>query len=149
METLRSEYVKARKQYHCDYCGNVIEKGRTYHRSVHKFDNRMYVWRCHTECYELAGVIWDLVDPDEGTTADEFVDMLREVADHFVCPECPYHDNETEDCDCSLDMKCIEHIHAFFQEHELVREKPWVWRLVEKQKAEDMSKTLKENEVEK
>ena len=74
-------------------------------------------------------------------------ETTSEVADQFVCPECPYHDKETEDCDCSLDMKCIEHIHAFFQEHELVREKPWGWRLVEKQKAEDMSKTLKESEV--
>lgn len=131
--TITSEVRKARKRHCCDYCGNYIEKGETYRHSINKADCGLYSWKSHEKCAELAGIIWDIVDPDEGMTADQFCDNLREVAYTFICPECPYRNAETDDCDCALRMKCIDHIYEFFQNYDLVMKEPYVWKCVKKE----------------
>ena len=134
METIWSGDVKARKQHRCYYCGNVIEKGEVYHKSKHKYDGSVYEWKCHCKCNDIASEIWDYVDPDNGMTDDDFCDNLRDIADTFICPECPYHDNDSDDCDCSLDMKCIDHIHQFFQKYRLVCRVPYCFKVEERTK---------------
>ncbi len=42
--------AKARKNYDCDYCGLVIEKGMRYTREVICSGRRMIVLRKHAEC---------------------------------------------------------------------------------------------------
>ena len=132
METFWRSEVRARKQHVCDYCGNVIEKGEVYSRSTHKGDAGFYEWKCHLKCRDISSEIWDIVDPDEGMTHEDFCEKLREVAGTFICPECPHYDKDADDCDCSLETKCINHIHEFFQKYELVQKEPYVWKISEK-----------------
>lgn len=66
-------------------------------------------------------------------TYEDFCDNLREVAATFICPECPYYDKDADDCDSSLDMKCIDHIYEFFQKYNLVMTEPYVWKCVPKE----------------
>ena len=121
METIRSNNYKARKEHRCNYCGHVIPKGDTYHRSTHVFDGRLYDWKCHLKCNDLSSEIWNFVDPDEGMTFEDFHDGLKEIADTFICPKCPNWDKEKDDCRKCLSMECIDHIHKFFQTHSLVQ----------------------------
>lgn len=136
METIKRETRKARKKHYCNFCGNDIQKGETYKHSTNKADCGIYTWKCHEKCSELACIIWDIVDPDEGMTHEDFCDKLREVAGTFICPECPYYDKDADDCDCSLEMKCIDHIYEFFQKYDLVMTEPYVWKCVEKKKGD-------------
>ena len=133
METLKRETRKARKKHYCNYCGNDIQKDETYIHSTNKADCGIYTWKSHEKCSELASIIWNIVDPDEGMTYEDFRDNLREVAYTFICPECPYRNAETDDCDCALRMKCIDHIYEFFQNFDLVMKDPYVWKCVKKE----------------
>ena len=130
MTTLTNKRVKARKEHICNFCGNKIPRGETYNYSTHVFDGQVYSWRSHAKCDDLCSAIWDFVDPDEGMTYELFCDNLREIADTFVCPECPYRDKEADDCDCSLEMKCIGVIHEFFEKYKLVQNVPGEFRAV-------------------
>ncbi len=133
MTTIKSEMRKASKDHVCNFCYNTIRKGEVYKHSTNKADCGIYTWKSHKKCAELCGIIWDLVDPDDGMTGDEFCDKLREVAGTFICPECPYYDKDADDCDCSLEMKCIDHIYEFFQKYNLVMTEPYVWKCVPKE----------------
>lgn len=54
MVTLRDEKRKANKQHKCNWCSQIIEKGKQYHNSAHVYDGMKYTWKAHLECMELA-----------------------------------------------------------------------------------------------
>lgn len=43
MEIIMRETRKARKKHHCNFCGNEIQKGETYNRSINKADCSIYI----------------------------------------------------------------------------------------------------------
>lgn len=130
MTTLTRKEVTARKRHRCGFCGHAIERGERYSFSTHAFDGRAYTWRSHLKCQELCDVIWDYVDPDDGGMGrDDFRDGLYDVACAFVCPGCPHYDADSDDCDCRLEMSCIDRIHGFFQKFRLVRTDMITWKI--------------------
>jgi len=136
LETICSHERTARRRHWCNYCGSPILSGETYHFSKLADDGRVWTWKSHLRCKELARLIWDYVDPDEGMSAEEFRDGLSSVAGAFVCPECPHRIKDTDDCYHPMGPDCLNHIHAFFQDHNLVMNRPWSWICVPKKKGE-------------
>ena len=68
----------ARKSHHCDYCGEIIEKGETYDYQKNIFDGIFYEWHIHLACSRVASAIWDYCDPDEGLSDQEFQDGCQD-----------------------------------------------------------------------
>ncbi len=119
-ELIERKNVKARKQYTCDYCGEIIKKGEVHDWQKNICDGTFYEWRCHLSCSRVASGIWDYVDPDEGMSDQEFMDGCQEVCQRFVCPDCPHWDKEYGDCDKD-ETYCIDRLDDFFQKYELYR----------------------------
>ena len=120
-EVIEHKDRKARKQYRCDYCGEIIEKGDVYSCYKGKYDGELYTWRSHLGCQRVADAIWDYADPDEGMDADLFMDTCHEVCQRFICPDCPKWNKECEDCEDD-EPYCIGRMDDFFKTHELYRE---------------------------
>ena len=119
-ELIERKNVKARKQYTCDYCGEIIEKGEEYSYQKNIFDGTFYEWHTHLVCSRVASVIWDYVDPDDGMSDQEFQDGCEEICRRFICPDCPNWNDEF--CDCELDESyCIDRMDEFFKTHELYK----------------------------
>lgn len=137
-EVLSNVTRKARKRHVCNFCGHPIEPGEKYNNQTNVFDGRAYTWKDHLECQDLCNEIWDFVDPDEGMDSDAFRSALRELSSTFVCKNCPHRTvrEGLEDCDEELSMKCIRHIHKFFKEFELVRDRscPYDFRVKRREK---------------
>lgn len=137
IETIARTTPKAVKTHWCDYCGSQIQKGETYRRSQNKYDGRLYVWKAHLHCTELAEAIWDFADPDEGMDECTFQDCVRQVMDELYCPEhCPRWDAD-DGCDKFDWCKCLRQFAEFMKTHELrhvktVADVYRVWKLVEK-----------------
>lgn len=70
MQIIRQEEVKAKKQYKCNYCCELIEVGERYNYAYIKYEGYTYPWRSHLHCIELASKLgWF----DEGpVTEDDF-----------------------------------------------------------------------------
>lgn len=49
-----SKTVRAKKEHRCDECGERIEKGEQYRRTVYKFEGEFSMDRCCTGCVEAA-----------------------------------------------------------------------------------------------
>lgn len=80
METIRHpKEVKAQKQYQCDYCRGVIERGTIYIKSTHKYDE-IYDWRSHPNCSEIASKLKMFDNHDEGVTGEDF---REHIADEY------------------------------------------------------------------
>jgi hypothetical protein len=71
---------KARKQYRCDWCNQIIYKGDIHQHSVLKFDDQIYSWRSHISCSKLIDVIdmFKEYDNGEGITDDDFQTTIEE-----------------------------------------------------------------------
>lgn len=122
METLEEKVRKANKQHTCDYCGGIIEKGEIYDWSKHKQDGRLYEWKSHKKCSFLCSVLWDLVDPDEGMTSDDFCYTLHDFCENFICPDCKKYDKDSYECEDD-NIFCVDKAYDFLQTHELYRDK--------------------------
>lgn len=138
MNVVSRKEVKARKDYHCDFCGCKIPKGERHDCSINKQDGELYTWRTHLHCQILCDKIWNYVDPDEGMTSDQFIDAVRELADTFYCPfHCAKFDKETRDCDDFDNDSCVKKFADFMKSRELllVRDpnRGLCWRLVVKE----------------
>lgn len=121
-ENLGTVVRKARKPHKCDWCGRNIEKGEQYEYQKFVFDGDIYDWKTHLACSRVASAIWDYVDPDEGMTAEEFMEGCQEVCQRFICPDCQKWNKEYEECDYD-ESYCIDKMDKFFQTHELYEDR--------------------------
>lgn len=70
--------TKARKQHHCDFCNEKILKGEKYTNSTHVCDGRIYDWKTHKYCGQIASRL-DMYDNcDEGVTMDDFMEIIND-----------------------------------------------------------------------
>ena len=68
--------VTARKSHVCNYCGCVIPVGEKYQISVLKYDGRIYAWKNHKRCAELASAL--NMEGEEGVTGEDFYEYITE-----------------------------------------------------------------------
>lgn len=121
VEKITDGMRKARKDYKCDLCGEIIKKGTTYHWQKDIYDGQFYEWREHKECSELASAIWNYADPDEGMDEELFRDSLSDVCQCFICPDCEHYE---DGFGCKKEEPyCIDRAYEFFKTHELYRDK--------------------------
>lgn len=75
-ETISESKPKARKDYRCMFCGNTIEKGKTYRKSVGKWEGELIEWKYCEFCDSfLINAYMDATGECEWTTDDgrEFI----------------------------------------------------------------------------
>lgn len=118
-ECLRMTERTARKAHYCDFCNGIISKGEKYNHGVYHNDI-FFEWKTHKRCDFIATELWDLADPDEGMSEEDFHDACSEFCHVFVCPDCPQFDKEYKECSKDADF-CLDRIHALLQTHRLVR----------------------------
>lgn len=72
MDILRDEMIKARKEHTCEFCGQKIKKGETYHSQVNT-SHEIYTFRTHKKCQEISLEL-DMYDDlnDEGLNDEGF-----------------------------------------------------------------------------
>ena len=75
MEVVSNKTVRARKPYHCDFCGGEIEKGTLYNLQFNKDGGDVWTNKEHPECLELASII-EFGDHD-GITEQLFCDAIQ------------------------------------------------------------------------
>ena len=83
MDTLKYPHrVKARKQYICDYCDKIIDKGEEHTVAVYK-DDYIYIWRNCDRCKPFADEAFDNknYDFDDGLGWQDFHDYM--YAEHY------------------------------------------------------------------
>ena len=112
-----SKYRIARKDHACSYCNGIIKKGEKYDWSKHIYDGELYEWKAHLDCTMVASEIWDLVDPYDGMTEEDFKEGCREFCDVFICPDCEKYEN---DCEVSF---CLSKIVEKLKTHKLERKR--------------------------
>lgn len=121
-EEICTQMRTARKEHICDYCGKKIMPGERYEHYTGKYDGQLYVWKAHELCTFVAQEVWEYADPDEGMSADDFVEACSDVCRCFVCPDCGKWDTGDEECE-SGDGYCLDKMAELFQTKELYREK--------------------------
>jgi hypothetical protein len=118
---------KARKPHACDYCGDVIQKGETYDYAKLKsgYSEGIYEWKSHGKCSFIASQLWSYIDPDDGMTQEDFEEGCRDFCWTFICPQCPYADNDEE---CKLDKRyCVDKIYNHLKTHDFRRVSKHGW----------------------
>jgi hypothetical protein len=78
MLQLREKDVKAIKEHKCNYCNRIVEKGEVYNNSTNVHDGRIYDWKGHLDCMELANELKMYDDCDEGVTSEDFMEYVNE-----------------------------------------------------------------------
>lgn len=121
MEVLSTVTRKARKRHVCDLCCQPIEKGERYECRTCKLDD-VYQWKTHLRCSKLCSEIWDIVDPDEGMTSDDFRDGIDEFfTPRFCAFHCPAYDPETGECRRDKSpYECTKKIAAYMKSRTIV-----------------------------
>jgi ribosomal protein L24E len=78
METLAyPKETKAIKVHICNFCSLKIPKGDTYVKSTHKYDGKVYDWKSHKHCTEIALRLKMHDHCDEGVTQDDFMETIH------------------------------------------------------------------------
>lgn len=108
LEFSSSTYPKARKEYKCDLCGEVIHKGEVYHRWSGKYDGDMFDNKYHPLCQRIINAYCEAVDEREYNHGS-ICDWLRDT----YCIDCEHYDYENGECDafplsCPLIRKHFE-----------------------------------------
>ena len=81
MPNLISETTpKARKGHRCDVCGMTIEAGTVYASQTCADDGRVYTWRQHPECAEIAREISDGGDAIASGDGENWLGAMGEEA---------------------------------------------------------------------
>ena len=79
METLLSpKLIKSVKNHSCNFCGEVIEKGKDYIKSTHVYECHVYDWKTHEHCANIASRLNMYEDFDEGLTQEGFMEIVNE-----------------------------------------------------------------------
>jgi len=75
METISITEPKARREYLCDLCEKVIEKGEKYLSQILK-DDVIYNWRTHIRCQNIADKLDMFYHCEEGLSTEAFQDNI-------------------------------------------------------------------------
>ncbi len=93
METLRNATeINAKKNHVCDLCREKIMAGSAYLKSTHVFDGRIYDFKSHGYCNELANKLKMYDSADEGLTGDAFMEIISETHDSMLIDTIPKKD---------------------------------------------------------
>lgn len=92
VELISVKEVKARKEHVCMFCGGNINKGEKYEYSTCKYDDRIYPWKTHLKCKDIAQEL-EMYDDGEGVDGQKFSDFINEYLSENMSEE------EWEDCD--------------------------------------------------
>ena len=138
-ELISECFRKARKPHTCDYCGELINPGETYHHSVCKYDD-IYTWNSHGCCDYIASALWDWLDPNDwGLDSDSFKEGCEDFCQRYVCKQCQLYDPMEMECSqnkCYCLNKIEETLHNFSL-HIVKDDKGWLqWKLIPKIKEE-------------
>lgn len=87
MITLKTKIVKARKNHTCNLCGGIIDKEEKYNCQTNVHDGRIYDFKTHVHCSELASEYNMYDDCDEGLTEDDFIEYMDELMPGDESPE--------------------------------------------------------------
>ena len=91
LEFYNSTYPKARKEYECDLCGQIIKKGEKYNRVCEKYDGDMFDLKYHQTCKKIIDSYCSAMDDNE-YDEDGISDWL--------------HDEYCLDCSCYEEDNC-------------------------------------------
>lgn len=91
LEFGNSTYPKARKEYKCDLCDQIIKKGEKYHRWCGKYDGDMFDDKYHQTCQKIISAYCDAMGDGEYDN-DSICDWL--------------HDEYCLDCRCYEEDNC-------------------------------------------
>ena len=69
---------KSRKDYHCDYCYELINKGTKYIHSVYSFDGDIYQFRTHIHCDKICDILNMHDTLDDGVSQSLFQECIIE-----------------------------------------------------------------------
>ena len=92
MHEINNKDVTARKEHICNWCGGIIEKGSVYNKQTNIFDNTIYEWKSHLDCYKLTGLL-NMSKYDDGAGINE--EMFAECINNYLYEH--HYDNEKED----------------------------------------------------
>ncbi len=115
MITLKQTCPKAKKEHRCNWCGEKIQVGETYHRSTYAYNGLVYDFLCHKECLAIADELFAReYDDDEGLTENVFRDGVSDLAFEGNCSGCPFKGHDKE-CDEHLNYKhCLQYVKNYF-----------------------------------
>lgn len=78
MENLSNQKPKARKEHICDYCNGLINVGEVYDNQTNVYEGKIYSWKSHLSCQELASDLNWFDDFSEGLTESDFSDLVNQ-----------------------------------------------------------------------
>lgn len=112
IKVLQTKERVARKEHHCNYCGEKIKKDEKYEWSKLTNGDYLYEWKSHHKCNYVANKLWEFIDPDEGMSEVEFKDGCVEFMHVYLCSDC----NDTyEDC---FSYQAVNKIYDYFKRQE-------------------------------
>ena len=110
---------KARKNHRCELCSGEIIKGELYRRQFLKYGGEVYDFKEHDICGEIAGYLWNYLNPTDGLTEEYFQEGCSVYCYDFVCPHC---EHITEDgCDTG-EPYCLDKILERLREYGLKKD---------------------------
>lgn len=86
VQEIDSKIVTARKPHKCNYCGCEIEKGQKYVFDTLKFEDSIYRWKSHQECYNATSVLDMMEYADDGITQELFFECIND----FIAEKAPH-----------------------------------------------------------
>ena len=98
LDFYNSTKPKARKEYKCDLCGQIIHKGEVYHRYSGKYDGEFFDDKYHLTCQRIINAYCDEMNDREYDN-----DSIQEWLHDKYCYDCK--DNEDEICDY-MELSC-------------------------------------------
>lgn len=111
METLSyAKEVKANKDHRCNFCGEKIRKGEVYSTSTHKYDGRVYDWKTHKHCSDIATRLKMYDDADDGLTEDMFQETIHYVHDDLLITMIP-NEERNKYTDIIQQLRCVQFRH--------------------------------------
>jgi len=109
MDTLRTILPKATKDHKCNFCDGKIDKGTTYQIQSIVNDRRIYNWKSHLRCIEIADKLRMYDSCDEGITQDDFYEIIK---DTFHALHKDEEDYNIPDFQGQLDFVCEKYLIA-------------------------------------
>ena len=99
LEFYNTRYPKAMKQYKCEFCGKIIEKGERYFYYAGKYDGRFFTTKYCLICEKITSEYCSEVDNEY----DE--DEVREWLHDKYCHGCKHSGNGEDDCEVT-ELSC-------------------------------------------
>lgn len=78
MDILSTKIVKARKEYHCNFCLQSIQKKELYTSQINVGDDGIYNWRTHNRCSEIAKKL-NMYDYSGTVNDSDFSDNINDA----------------------------------------------------------------------